>query len=194
MERIAPRLYPTSSTVNVSTSLSNLKPWTAETPNLYTLVVSQRDASGNEEMAFATKTGFRDITISNKVVKINGQRVFFRGVNTQDTQPETGRSINVETMLRDIELMMRQPDPSGHYALSELQVMGRGGLSAIPAERQGMVHGRYYLNGGDWRLFRDGAYILRDSPLTTDNQMDELVKFTNLSDSTQQTVEKKHPP
>ena len=95
----------TSSTVNVSTSLSNLKPWTAETPNLYTLIVSQRDASGNEEMAFATKYGFRDITISSKVVKINGQRVFFRGVNTQDTQPETGRSISMETMLRDIELM-----------------------------------------------------------------------------------------
>ena len=95
----------TSSTVNVSTSLSNLKPWTAETPNLYTLIVSQRDASGNEEMAFATKYGFRDITISSKVVKINGQRVFFRGVNTQDTQPATGRSISMETMLRDIELM-----------------------------------------------------------------------------------------
>ncbi len=38
----------------------------------------------------------------------------------------------------------------------------------------------------------DVAYILRDSPLTTDNQMDELVKFTNLSDTTQQNVV--HPP
>ena len=38
----------------------------------------------------------------------------------------------------------------------------------------------------------DVAYILRDSPLTTDNQMDGLVKFTNLSDTTQQSVE--HPP
>lgn len=65
---------------------------------------------------------------------------------------------------RYVKLMMRQPDPSGHYALSELQVMGRGGLSAIPAERQGMFHGRYYLNGGDWRLFRDGA---ADSVLAT---------------------------
>ena len=36
----------------------------------------------------------------------------------------------------------------------------------------------------------DVAYILRDSPLTTDNQMDELVKFTNLSDTTEQTVNK----
>ena len=38
----------------------------------------------------------------------------------------------------------------------------------------------------------DLAYILRDSPLTTDNQMDELVKFTNLNDTTQQNVN--HPP
>lgn len=36
----------------------------------------------------------------------------------------------------------------------------------------------------------DVAYILRDSPLTTDNQMDELVKFTNLSDTTQHSVAK----
>ncbi len=38
----------------------------------------------------------------------------------------------------------------------------------------------------------DVAYILRDSPLTTDNQMDELVKFVNLQDTTQQSVV--HPP
>ena len=38
----------------------------------------------------------------------------------------------------------------------------------------------------------DVAYILRDSPLTTDNQMDGLVKFTNLNDTTQQNVN--HPP
>ncbi len=36
----------------------------------------------------------------------------------------------------------------------------------------------------------DVAYILRDSPLTTDNQMDELVKFTNLTDTTQLSVDR----
>ena len=36
----------------------------------------------------------------------------------------------------------------------------------------------------------DMSYILRDSPLTTDNQMDELVKFTDFSDSTQTVVER----
>ncbi len=58
---------------------------------------------------------------------------------------------------RYVKLLMHQPSRSGRYALSELQVMGRGGLSAIPHERQGLQHGRYSLNGGDWRLCRSGS-------------------------------------
>ena len=34
----------------------------------------------------------------------------------------------------------------------------------------------------------DMTYVLRDSPLSTDNQLDELVKFTNFNDSTEQVV------
>ncbi len=58
---------------------------------------------------------------------------------------------------RYVKLVLRQPDRSGHYTLSELQIMGRGGLTAVPHERQGMVHGKYSLNGGDWRLCRNGS-------------------------------------
>ncbi len=86
-------------------SLTSLLPWTAETPNLYTVVVRQKDASGNEEMVFSTKYGFRHIEIKNGVVLINGQRVYFKGVNTQDTHPLYGRTMDNETMLKDIELM-----------------------------------------------------------------------------------------
>ena len=85
--------------------LTQLKPWTAETPYLYNVIVSQQDAEGKEEMAFNTKYGFRHIDIKNGLVRINGKRVFFKGVNTQDTHPEKGRSIDVPTMLRDIFLM-----------------------------------------------------------------------------------------
>ena len=45
------------------------------------------------------------IEIKNGVVLINGQRVYFKGVNTQDTHPLYGRSIDVSTMLKDIEMM-----------------------------------------------------------------------------------------
>ena len=67
--------------------LANLKPWTAETPYLYNVVVAQQDDKGKEEMVFNTKYGFRNIEIKNGLVLINGKRVFFKGVNTQDTHP-----------------------------------------------------------------------------------------------------------
>lgn len=85
--------------------LSDLRLWTAETPTLYSVIIAQKDAAGREEMAFNTQYGFRDINIKDGVVLINGKRVFFKGVNTQDTHPETGRTIDVPTMLRDITLM-----------------------------------------------------------------------------------------
>ena len=85
--------------------LSSLKVWSSETPHLYTVVVRQKDSDGNEEMVFSTKYGFRHIEIKNGVVLINGQRVYFKGVNTQDTHPLYGRTMDIATMLKDIELM-----------------------------------------------------------------------------------------
>lgn len=87
--------------------LSNLLPWTAETPNLYTVEISQKDENGVEESVFSTKYGFRHIEIKNTLVYINGQQVYFKGVNNQDTHPLYGRSIDVPTMLKDI-IMMKQ--------------------------------------------------------------------------------------
>ena len=85
--------------------LTSLLPWTAETPNLYTVIVRQKDATGNEEMVFSTRYGFRHIEIKNGVVLINGQRVYFKGVNTQDTHPLYGRTMDIATMIKDVELM-----------------------------------------------------------------------------------------
>ena len=85
--------------------LKNVQLWSAEQPNLYTVRVVQKDENGKEEMAFSTKYGFRDIEIKNSLVYINGQRVFFKGVNRHDTDPERGRAVTNETMLRDVLLM-----------------------------------------------------------------------------------------
>lgn len=98
-------------TVTLKEQLTDLLPWTAETPNLYTFVFSQYDglvdasdlASAKAEMAFRTKFGFRNIAIKNSsYVTINGQRVYFRGVDTQDTHPVLGRTMDIETMMLDI--------------------------------------------------------------------------------------------
>lgn len=85
--------------------LTGLHLWSAEIPYLYDVLVRQKDQQGREESVFVTKFGFRDIRINNGLVYVNGQRVLFKGVNTQDTHPLYGRSIDVLTMLKDIELM-----------------------------------------------------------------------------------------
>ena len=88
----------------VNFRLKDLLPWTAETPNLYTVSVIQREG-GQDEMAFSTKYGFRSIEVRGPLVYVNGQRVFFKGVNRHDSHPLYGRAVPVESMLQDVLLM-----------------------------------------------------------------------------------------
>lgn len=90
-----------------SGALSGLTAWSSEHPYLYNVEISQKDANGAEEMVFNTKYGFRNVKRSGTLVYVNGQRVFFKGVNTQDTHPLYGRAIDTETMLKDIVMMKR---------------------------------------------------------------------------------------
>ncbi|MBQ5888013.1 MAG: DUF4981 domain-containing protein, partial [Bacteroidaceae bacterium] len=85
--------------------LAGLQLWSAETPDLYTVEVVQKDAAGNEEHVFSTKYGFRHIEIKNGLVYVNGEKVLFKGANLQDTHPVTGRSVDVATMLTDVKMM-----------------------------------------------------------------------------------------
>ncbi len=91
--------------INLNHLLDNIELWNSENPYLYTVIIRQKDKKGKEELVFSTKYGFRDIKIDNNCVYINGERVLFKGVNTQDTHPLYGRSIDVNTMLKDIKLM-----------------------------------------------------------------------------------------
>ncbi len=112
----------TAKTVDIPFELDNLQLWTAETPNLYTVRIVQRDESGYDEMAFSTKYGFRDIKIHGPLVYINGKRVFFKGVNRHDTDPLRGRAVTTESMLRDV-LLMKQNNintiRTAHYPNAE---------------------------------------------------------------------------
>lgn len=87
--------------------LANPLMWDAENPHLYTVRVVQKDAEGREEMAFATKHGFRYIEIKNSLMYVNGEKVLFKGVNRHDTHPIYGRAVPTESMLEDVLLMKR---------------------------------------------------------------------------------------
>lgn len=80
-------------------------PWTAETPNLYTLVVNMFDAQGKALESFAHPFGFRTVEMINGQQLINGVPVLFKGVNRHEHDPHKGRSIDVASMVEDIRLM-----------------------------------------------------------------------------------------
>ncbi len=118
---------PMKAVYNFSFELKNILPWTAETPNLYTIHIIQKDDKGNEEMAFSTKYGFRDIQIKGSQFYVNGKPVFFKGVNRHDSHPLLGRAVDTESMLRDVTLMKQHnintirtshyPNPERMYAM-----------------------------------------------------------------------------
>ncbi len=81
--------------------------WSAETPNLYSVVMALTDGRGRQTEAVSSKFGFRKIEIKERRVWINNRQVFFKGVNRHDTHPQLGRAVDVNSMMRDI-VMMKQ--------------------------------------------------------------------------------------
>lgn len=61
---------------------------------------------------------------------------------------------------RFVRVLMSNAEPGAKcYTLSELEVMGRGGLTPVPKAETGMRKGLFYLNGGDWRLQRSSRVV-----------------------------------
>lgn len=79
--------------------------WSAEKPNLYTLVLELKDDSGATLQLASCKIGFRRFEIKDGLMKINGQRVLFKGVNRHEFSCDAGRVPSPEDMLTDIRLM-----------------------------------------------------------------------------------------
>ncbi|MFS2020035.1 glycoside hydrolase family 2 TIM barrel-domain containing protein, partial [Massilia sp. CT11-108] len=84
-----------------------VKPWSAETPNLYTLLVEVTDAQGRLVSATSRRIGFRTVEIADGEVRVNGKRVMIKGVNRHEHDPHTYRVMSMASMRKDIELMKR---------------------------------------------------------------------------------------
>ena len=85
--------------------IPQVKPWNAETPNLYQLVVNTFDESGKALESFVHPFGFRTVEMLNGMLQVNGVPVLFKGVNRHEHDQFEGRTISVASMLKDIELM-----------------------------------------------------------------------------------------
>lgn len=91
--------------VQLKSFVENPLKWSAEIPNLYTLVLWLKDEQGNLIEAESCKVGFRRFEIKDGLMKINGRRIVFKGMNRHEFNCDTGRVVSYEDMLKDIKLM-----------------------------------------------------------------------------------------
>ena len=106
------------------------KKWSAETPHLYTLLLTVRDAaSGTALETIPWRVGFRSVEIKQGQLLVNGMPTLFRGVNRHEWDPDLGQVVTRERMLEDIRLMKQNninavrtchyPDTPEWYALCD---------------------------------------------------------------------------
>jgi len=128
--------------------------WTAETPHLYTLLVTLEDSTGKVVERVRQRIGFRSVEIAGGQMLVNGKPIRLRGVNRHEHDPRLGKVMTESMMLKDILLMKRANinavrtchypnvtrwyelcDSLGMYVMDEADIEEhglRGGLASDP--------------------------------------------------------------
>ena len=86
---------------------ASIRPWNAETPNLYNLALSILDKNGHPQEVIAQRIGFRRVEIKDGVFLVNGTNIKLKGVNRHEHHPDTGHYVTRDSMIRDIKLLKR---------------------------------------------------------------------------------------
>ncbi|MCF0191680.1 MAG: DUF4981 domain-containing protein [Marinilabiliaceae bacterium] len=134
--------------VQFNSTLKNPLKWSAETPNLYLLVVSLIDANGVVKETLTQNVGFRKVEIKGGQLLVNGKAILIKGADRHEMDPDGGYVVSVERMIDDIRVMKQlninavrtchYPDDSRWYDLCD-----RYGLY-VTAEANVESHGMGY--------------------------------------------------
>ena len=81
--------------------IKEVSPWSAETPNLYTLVLSIFNLDGDLIETVSTKIGFRSVELKNGQMLVNGEPIIIKGVNRHEHDPVMGRTVDEDLMVKD---------------------------------------------------------------------------------------------
>ncbi|HZL43172.1 MAG TPA: glycoside hydrolase family 2 TIM barrel-domain containing protein [Verrucomicrobiae bacterium] len=92
---------------DISRSVAKPERWSAEAPNLYTLLLTVKDGNGRVTEVVPWRVGFRDVVIKDGRLLVNGMPVLIRGVNRHEFDPDLGQVMTRERMIQDIVLMKR---------------------------------------------------------------------------------------
>ncbi len=146
--------------------IENPKKWTAETPDLYTLVATLND-NGKTVEVVPVKIGFRKVEIKNAQLLVNGKPILIKGANRHEMDPDFGYAISPERMLQDIRIMKQlniNAVRTAHYPNNNLwyELCDKYGIYVV-AEANVESHGMGY---GDRTLAKNtsfaGAHLERN--------------------------------
>jgi len=111
------------SSVSFSKEFPGIKKWSAEKPNLFSLVISLKDKNGMILESVSSKIGFRKVEILNSQLLVNGIAIYLKGTNLHEHNEFTGHVIDEATLLKDIRMMKSNnlnAVRTSHYPQQEL--------------------------------------------------------------------------
>ncbi len=97
----------TSKQIQFYQEIPNIKAWSAETPNLYKLIIKLKNPKGDLVELVSQEVGFRTSEIKNGQLLINGQAVLIKGVNRHEHDENKGHVVSKSSMLEDIKLFKK---------------------------------------------------------------------------------------
>lgn len=141
---------PSKKPVVLSTLVAQPKLWSAESPDLYKVLIVTKTKAGKIEMVQSTDFGFRKIEIKDQQLFVNGKSIILLGVNRHEIDPWEGRVISLASMIKDIELMKQyniNTVRTAHYPNDPrwYELCNRYGLYVIDeanVESHGMGYGK----------------------------------------------------
>ena len=109
--------------VNFAKSLPAINKWSAEKPNLYSLVLCLKDKDGKALEYVSSKIGFRKVEIVNSQLLVNGVAIRLKGTNMHEHDDVSGHVVDEATILKDIRVMKSHninAVRTSHYPQQEL--------------------------------------------------------------------------
>jgi beta-galactosidase len=165
----------------ITQKVNNPALWSAETPNLYTLLIRLSDEKSNTIEYVSHRIGFRSIEIKDGVLLVNGKYVYLKGVNLHEHHHINGHVVDRETMIKDLKLMKQfninavrtshypQPaewyklcDEYGIYLVNEANIESHGMGAELQAPFDKSKHPAYLPEWYDAHMDRIYSLIERD--------------------------------
>jgi beta-galactosidase len=95
------------STLDLELAVKQPRQWSAEHPNIYRMLLTLKDKRGKVLEVLGQDLGFREVEVRGGQLLVNGQPVYFKGVDRHETSPKTGHYVPRELMKKDIFVMKR---------------------------------------------------------------------------------------